>query len=501
MRCLLSAASQALESRGVIGSLRARLQAELFSALEEKKLYTRTAPEASEASEVQEKLMQEVQQAKEDIEETLESTPHVEQPDKEKEEKARSKGNFLTDIIEKASAIFSVLNFWYIFGAFLLFNYKSQCELDMPCNQRNYTESRQAKMCNPRSNHLQWVLMLQKTESSPLTVSEIHELEKQLPRDCVRDYSVQCPEGFVQQATDCVASDGYKGPCDKHQPELYLLSDSAKASWSWACKAKYPCMPDNCPSGTDYSQPCPLGWHAGNNAECTTADSALQCDEKITASADSTAKAKWEKTCGVRWPCKKTKCVKDYDAKCPALWSEAESGVCRAPNTYQGPCPATVDLAAYQGKAHMKRMFEKRCGVSWICRNSTLERERDFSVPCPLGWELLEDGSCRAPPSYTFTENCPKIVSFVGRRPDDRQAYATLCNVDFPFRGVGESNEIAMTHGGNDDANALITPKIYKMCQKNIDTQRLMWVAWEPKAATHMERMHPQVFLLTVKGS
>lgn len=40
----------------------------------------------------------------------------MEQPEKEKEEKARSKGNFLTKIMEEASKIFSVINLWYKWG-------------------------------------------------------------------------------------------------------------------------------------------------------------------------------------------------------------------------------------------------------------------------------------------------------------------------------------------------------------------------------------------------
>lgn len=43
----------------------------------------------------------------------------------QKEEEARSKGNFLTSIIEKASEIFSVLNIWYHLGRFMhIFIYK-----------------------------------------------------------------------------------------------------------------------------------------------------------------------------------------------------------------------------------------------------------------------------------------------------------------------------------------------------------------------------------------
>lgn len=194
-------------------------------------------------------------------------------------------------------------------------------------------------------------------------------------------------------------------------------------------------MPEHCPAGADYSQPCPIGWYPGTHGDCTTDDVALQCDERITASANRMAKAAWETACKVRWPCKKTTCLKDYSANCPVEWTEIGSGLCAAPRTYQGPCSRVIDLRAYRGRSDLKSVFELRCAVSWICKTSTDERERDFSVPCPLGWTVLEDGSCRAPPSYIPSENCPRIVSFVGRSPNDRQAYAALCEMDFPFRG------------------------------------------------------------------
>lgn len=256
-----------------------------------------------------------------------------------------------------------------------------------------------------------------------------------LARECVRDYSVQCPEGFEEQATDCIATPDYTGPCSRKQPELFLLSSTAKTSWASVCKANYPCMPDRCPAGAEYSQPCPIGWYEGSNGRCSTEDPLSQCNQAITAAADHTAKVTWEKTCGVRWPCKKKTCIKDFVPPCPAEWTHVGSDICEAPSTYQGPCGRRMDMSAYKGRTDLKRALEMRCGLSWVCKSSTHERERDFSVPCPLGWTVLEDSSCRAPTSYTSSENCPRVISFVGRPVADRQSYAALCNMDFPFRG------------------------------------------------------------------
>ncbi|KAL8272694.1 hypothetical protein Esti_003398 [Eimeria stiedai] len=343
--------------------------------------YKKRTPQTEDLAALRANVMSGLDDVQEELEEELGGTPIVEQMEKEKEEKARSKGNFLTKIIEEASKIFSG------------------------------------------------------EKSEPLTMSDVQDLEKPGVRECVRDYSVQCPEGFNEHATECIAPSNYIGPCGKRQPELYLLSNTAKASWSWTCKANYPCMPEKCPAGADYSQPCPVGWNEELNGKCSTDDPTSQCDQKISAAADPTAKAAWEKACGVRWACRKRACAKDFSVDCPAEWVDMGSGVCRAPSTYRGPCPRRIDLSAYKGKSDLKRALEARCDVTWLCKASTYERERDYTASCPLGWAKLEDSSCHAPPSYTPSNDCPRSVTFAGRPAADRQSFAALCHVDFPFRG------------------------------------------------------------------
>lgn len=216
---------------------------------------------------------------------------------------------------------------------------------------------------------------------------------------------------------------------------MHLLGNAEKASWARACKAKYPCRPDQCPSGTDYSPPCPIGWSIARDGNCVAEDSLSECNEKIIAAADLTAKMYWESACGVRWPCKKTICVKDYSANCPSDWFEVGLALCAAPTTYGGPCGQRLDLSSYKGNNDLKKAFESRCNVSWDCKNSTREKERNLSVACPLGWAVIDGNLCKAPPSYAATETCPKIISFAGRSPEVRQAYASLCALEFPFLG------------------------------------------------------------------
>lgn len=82
--------------------------------------YERPEATAEEKAEIQKELLQQVEEAQGEVEEALGGKPAIEQPEEEKEEKARSKGNFLTKIIEEASKIFAVLNIWYKYGIFAL---------------------------------------------------------------------------------------------------------------------------------------------------------------------------------------------------------------------------------------------------------------------------------------------------------------------------------------------------------------------------------------------
>ena len=78
--------------------------------------YERIAATAPEKETLKKDLSSAMEETEKEIEETLGGPPAVEQPEKEKEEKARSKGNFLTKIMEEASRVFAMINFWYKYG-------------------------------------------------------------------------------------------------------------------------------------------------------------------------------------------------------------------------------------------------------------------------------------------------------------------------------------------------------------------------------------------------
>lgn len=58
-------------------------------------------------------------------------------------------------------------------------------------------------------------------------------------------------------------------------------------------------------------------------------------------------------------------CARAYDTLCPEAWANVGGGVCEAPATYGGACPA------YGGFSDMstadKHEFERRCAACWPC--------------------------------------------------------------------------------------------------------------------------------------
>lgn len=72
------------------------------------------APDKEEALRVN--IAEKIDEAQNEIQAELGDKLVAEQPEKEMEEKARSKGNFLTKLMEEASKIFAVINIWYKWG-------------------------------------------------------------------------------------------------------------------------------------------------------------------------------------------------------------------------------------------------------------------------------------------------------------------------------------------------------------------------------------------------
>lgn len=80
------------------------------------------------------------------------------------------------------------------------------------------------------------------------------------------------------------------------------------------------------------------------------------------------AKQRWATLCNFQWPCKN--CKKDFSQTCPTGWSVPEkepegSRVCKASDTYQGPCDSTKNFEGYNDMT--KELWSQVCQAYWPC--------------------------------------------------------------------------------------------------------------------------------------
>ncbi|CBZ50852.1 putative plasmodium falciparum CPW-WPC domain-containing protein [Neospora caninum Liverpool] len=331
----------------------------------------------------------------------------------EKETKAREKSGFLTNILEKAAQAFSSSSLTQLEGG---------------------EEVRQFQRGV--------IAALEKqTLPSPMTKADFDELEEaaapKLVPECVRDYSLQCPEAFRSDGANCVALDSYKGPCAKIQTDLHKLTEDQKVAWSDICQASFPCLPDSCPVGSNYKRQCPVGWKLDADGSCRSASGKPPCDNKIRGDSSAEEKANFESTCHVRWPCLPRRCSKDYSTACPEGWHQSSNRMCSPPPLYKGPCNQAVDMSGYVGRSDLKASFEKRCLATWPCNWAVATRQRDYEAPCPLSWIRLTDRTCEAPPDFQPSADCPRRINSA-MSASEKASLAVECDVDFPFAERGQ---------------------------------------------------------------
>ncbi|GBE61493.1 Plasmodium falciparum CPW-WPC domain containing protein, putative [Babesia ovata] len=74
---------------------------------------------------------------------------------------------------------------------------------------------------------------------------------------CAENFYWRCPAEWIHEGEDCVAPQHYGGPCPPKVPVSQLASASLKAAFSQRCHAAWPCI-GYCEK--DYSADCPEGW-------------------------------------------------------------------------------------------------------------------------------------------------------------------------------------------------------------------------------------------------
>ncbi|CAD7965979.1 unnamed protein product [Amoebophrya sp. A25] len=128
-------------------------------------------------------------------------------------------------------------------------------------------------------------------------------------------------------------------------------------------------------------------------------------------------------------------CAKDFDS-CPAGFTATSTSgettrgsSCIATAAYRGPCRGgpyafgKMDLAA-------KMRFEQQCQAKFPCTFAA----RDYSQPCPLGFESTPDNQCR--PTAAYEGPCTRgPFSFRGYNAKMKVNFENRCEAFWPLAG------------------------------------------------------------------
>lgn len=138
-------------------------------------------------------------------------------------------------------------------------------------------------------------------------------------------------------------------------------------------------------------------------------------------------------------------CIKDYSHKCPKYWKEIEKngeGFCVADSNYNGFCEIIQSFDNFT--ENDKINFETSCNVNWPCKNEILESckfGRDYTEPCPEGFVLQPDNSCKADTrkynGYCISNN----VNFTHMTNEEKEQWSVACESFWPCYEECEGNQ------------------------------------------------------------
>lgn len=261
------------------------------------------------------------------------------------------------------------------------------------------------------------------------------------------NYALPCPAGWNEMEGGlCASSNTYTGTC--HSPLPFVkLGAREKSIKETDCDVEWPCDDEDSAckdyGGRDFSVTCPHSWYENLQLRtCTPPPSYTgACPGKRHMSLLSTEdKVSFQKTCGVRWPCKFASCKKkNYRTPCPRSWTY-ESSVCFPPKTNSCGSFRVTDVATISAKTDI----EAKCTAAWPCIDDKCtvdDGNMDFSHPCPKGWtNLMGSGLCEAPVSYVPNpgNGCPQRIHFDNLESKDRRSFAIRCSVEWRCKGECE---------------------------------------------------------------
>lgn len=265
-------------------------------------------------------------------------------------------------------------------------------------------------------------------------IEKIEHIAEDSEDICLQDFSVPCPVHFFRTSSGCVPMKSYEGPCKKIQDKLPFLYDHQKESWGEICEASWPCMPTKCPYGVDYDSICPIGWNDIGKGVCSSTYENENCPYDINFSKSTIEeKKKVAKECNLRWKCKSVSYLTNFDSLCPLKWTPIGDHKCKAPDDYEGNCPKISNLLKYNTE-ELKKQIEVACLVNWPYTVQVNEYQRDYDIPCPIGWSLTKSGKCKGPENYIKDSKCSDEVAFTNMTSLQKESHSIACKVDFPFK-------------------------------------------------------------------
>ncbi|CAD7927669.1 unnamed protein product [Amoebophrya sp. A120] len=213
------------------------------------------------------------------------------------------------------------------------------------------------------------------------------------PAHCTRDYDHHCPEGWFDTdgRGNCWPPHSYQGPCQN----LFVGSNSSvseKETHSHRCRVKWPCVPGSVPKNDAKGLP-------------------------------------------------KVQRAEDFGHICPDGWvlmkkgsAERPSYVCKAPETYAGPCFPVQNLKDLTPSE--RKVWGRLCHERWpeVPKPQVCPGGEDWDYPCPRGWDWIQkDNTCIAPPGWRSPVEDPNLCSsavpaFTNK--DLKRIFVETCQLD-----------------------------------------------------------------------
>ncbi|CRH01760.1 CPW-WPC family protein [Plasmodium relictum] len=133
------------------------------------------------------------------------------------------------------------------------------------------------------------------------------------------------------------------------------------------------------------------------------------------------------------------KCIKDYTLSCPKYWKKnvIENGktICIASSEYNGFCEPNQSFEYFTESDKMN--FEISCNVEWPCKSSTSkdvceDGKRDYNEPCPDGFLIQEDNSCKADITVYRGMCNNSNIKFTHMTDEEKEKWSIACEAYWP---------------------------------------------------------------------